>query len=174
MMRHGVTSMEPFDLEELLVQARQIGSAVRRAYRDVTGEDLDIESAVRHYPVIALGAAVGAGTLAGWWLGRRGHSQPQLPPPPPEPARGILDSIESTLPGAIDRVRGRLPEIVVSDAVKARAKLWMTSVFEDHVLQNLDAAVEKTDTRLSNIFRKATERLEPGHDVHLDDPNETP
>src|SRR5437868_8532970 len=82
--------MDSDDIEEIFSQAGRLLKFLDTTFRDVTGEDLDLESAVRHYPLVALGLAAGAGALGGWFLGRR--SRLQLPPPAPEPKRP-LDSL---------------------------------------------------------------------------------
>jgi hypothetical protein len=161
--------MESKDLDELLGQARAAGGALKTLYEDVTGEELDLESAVRHYPLLALGVAAGLGAAAGWWLGRK--SQLQLPPPPPEqPKRRALEYVEEVLPGTVERVRARLPEIVLSDAAKAKAKTWLGSVVDRQLQQGVDRWAESADQRLGTFFRRATERLDREEEVRLEDP----
>jgi len=125
--------MDSNDLDDLLRQLRSAAGTIRTLYRDLTDEDLDVESAMRHYPLLALGLAAGAGAAAGWWLGRK--RQPELPPPPPEPApKRPLEYVEELLPGAVDRVRARLPEVVLSDAAKTRARAWLGNIVEHQPL----------------------------------------
>jgi hypothetical protein len=166
--------MDSDELDELLAGARQLGRIFREIYRDVTGDEPDLESAVRHYPLLALGAAAGAGVAAGWWFGRK--SRRQLPPPAETPTSlPLSQSIEylgETFPGAIERVREKLPEITVSDEVKARARAWVDTVLERELRQNVDSLADTMDARLSTFFRKAIERLGPEDDVQLDEPDE--
>src|SRR5947209_13990446 len=119
--------MESKDLEEFLAQARVAGGMLKSLYEDLSGEELDVESAVRHYPLLALGLAAGLGAAAGWWLGRK--NRPQLPPPEPQKFRA-LEFVEETLPDAVERVRARLPEVVLSDAAKAKARTWLTNIVD--------------------------------------------
>ena len=69
--------MQGDEFDDLLRQARHVGKILTAVYKEVTGEELDLEQAVRHYPLVALGLAAGAGALAGWWIGR--GSAKQLP-----------------------------------------------------------------------------------------------
>ena len=85
--------MQSDDIEELFSQAGHFLKLLRRAFEDVTGEDLDIETAIRHYPLVAVGLAAGAGMLGGWTLARR--SKPQLPPPKPRLSFDSLRDIRS-------------------------------------------------------------------------------
>lgn len=165
--------MESKDLDELLRQLRTAAGTVRSLYTDLTGEELDVEGAVRHYPVLVLGLAAGAGAAAGWWLGRK--SRPEPPPPPlPEPTRKRpLEFVEEVLPGAVERVRSRLPEVVLSDATRAKAKVWLDNIVEHQLQQGADRWAENADSRLGAFFRRATERVDPEEDVRLEDPHET-
>jgi hypothetical protein len=162
--------MDSKELDELLAHLRSAGGVFKTLYLELTGEeDLDIESAARHYPLIALGLAAGLGVAAGWWLGRQ--SAPALPPPPPEPpAKRTRDLFEEFLPGAVDRVRARLPEVVVSDAAKARVGVWLGNVVERQFQQGADRWAERTDSRLGAFFRRATEPLDSEEEVRLEDP----
>jgi hypothetical protein len=161
--------MESKDLEQLLEQARAAAGLLKGLYTELTGEELDVESAVRHYPLIGLGLAAGAGMAAGWWLGRR--SRPPAPPALPEsPAHRALDLVEEVLPGAVERVRARLPEVVLSDAARERARTWLGNVMEQRLQQGIDRWAEGADIRLGTFFRRATERLDPEEEVRLDDP----
>lgn len=168
--------MEPIDFEELLAQARHTGAIIRTVYRDITGEDLDLESAVRHYPLIALSLAAGAGATGGWWFARKRQAQlpaPETPTraplPPAQPSRS-REYLEEMLPGAVERMRDALPEIYVSEELKARARGWLGNIVEEQLRQNVDTVVENVDTRLATFFRRTMQRFEPNEDIRLDDP----
>jgi|SRR5947209_1232774 len=162
--------MDSNDLDDLLRQLRSAAGTIRTLYRDLTDEDLDVESAMRHYPLLALGLAAGAGAAAGWWLGRK--RQPELPPPPPEPApKRPLEYVEELLPGAVDRVRARLPEVVLSDAAKTRARAWLGNIVEHQLQQGVDRWADGADTRLGSVFRRATQHVDKEVEVRLEDPD---
>ncbi len=173
--------MERDDLDALFGQVRHIGKVFGIVYKDVTGEDFDLEGAITHYPLLAIGIGAGAGILAGYWWGHR--SRPQLPPPAAERAalpgetgtsRSYLDAV---LPQAMDRVREVLPEIIVSDVVKAKARTWMDNIVDAQVRQNVDSLADTLDARIASFFRGALQRLDSDEDIHLDDPDssgETP
>src|SRR5437588_942758 len=81
--------MDSSDFDELIDQAKQIGKMLGDLFEEVTGDEFDLEGTIKHYPLIALGLGLGAGTIAGWWVGSR--RRPALPPPPqtlPPPAEG--------------------------------------------------------------------------------------
>ena len=170
--------MDTNSFDDLLAQGRQIAQAVARAYEEATGEELDLESSIRHYPLAALGAAVGVGALAGWWLGRRGA--PQLPPPPSAESTseastpGIFERVEHSLPDTVARVRESLPEITVSDEVKERVLTWAGALLEKQFQQNVDNLAETLDTRLSGFFRRGLKRYDAQPEIKLDDPEENP
>lgn len=167
--------MESDDFDAFFGQVRHIGQVFGTVYKDLTGEDFNLESAVRHYPLLALGLGAGAGALAGFWCGHR--SRPQLPPPAPERlaphehARSPFSYLEEAFPEAVDKVRDALPEIIVSDAVKARARTWMGNIVDSQIRQNVDTFTDSLDARIATFFRGAMQRLEPEEDVHLDDPD---
>ena len=165
--------MNSKDLDDLLAELRQAGRLFATLYKDLTGDEFDADSVVRHYPVAALGLAAGAGVAAGWWLGRR--NVPQLPPPPPaEPvSKRALDLVDDVLPGAVDRVRARLPEVVLSDETRARVKTWMGNIAEHQVQQGIDRWAEGAEVKLGSFFRRATERLDREEEVRLEDPEES-
>ncbi|MGH2443867.1 MAG: hypothetical protein ACRDFX_12000 [Chloroflexota bacterium] len=161
--------MASSDFDEVFGQARHILSIVTATYKDVTGEDLDLEGGIRHYPLLALGFAAGAGALAGYWYGRKSH--PQLPPPPPEPPiDATIQRLGDAIPDALNRVRDALPEITVPDEVKNRAKTWMESQFN----QSIDKVAENVDGKLSSWFGRAMQRTEPDEDTTLRDPEPEP
>src|SRR5437588_8982191 len=104
--------MEQRDFDELIDQIRVLGTSFARAYRDITGEELNIEGVIRHYPIVVVGVAAGAGAVGGWFFARRGRKQ--LPPVQPMPSP--LEYVERLLPEGLDRVRELLPEKLAEDA----------------------------------------------------------
>jgi hypothetical protein len=154
--------MDADDLEELFRQAGGLARALSRGYREVTGEELDLEGAIRHYPLLALGLAAGAGVIAGWWLGRR--EAQQLPPPKPavsaerpfNPLRelrarwtgqspmkpgdapaGPMEYLERILPESMETVRKVLPEVSREEAAEI-ATAWIDTVLQPRLKQGLD------------------------------------
>ena len=161
--------MESDDIEEIFSQAGRLLKFLDTTFRDVTGEDLDLESAVRHYPLVALGLAAAAGALGGWFLGRR--SQPQLPPPTPESKRPIdslrditsrfqlpqkpaeeappppgqeprhpMEYLEQLVPEGMERIRSILPDVTPDEAA-AVAREWMDTFMEPKLKQGLESVV---------------------------------
>lgn len=150
--------MNSGDWDEIIVQAGQAASIARTVFKDLTGEEFDLESGIRHYPLVALGLAAAAGAAGGWWFTR--GSRPQLPPPavaPPEP--GVFSEplafIEDVLPGALDRVRDALPEVSVPSEVRERALGWLNSVGEKQLRKNFGEFTESVDTKLSGLLKNA-------------------
>jgi hypothetical protein len=151
--------MDREEFDELLDSARQIGKVLSVVFNDVTGEDLDMESVVRHYPLVALGVAAGIGALGGWWVGRK--SRPQLPPPP---ARTGVDDV-------LDRVRRVLPEAVADDAA-AMARNWVDDL-EPRLKEGLETVVSNmSEGRFGAFLRGAMQRMDPGDEHRLEDPDE--
>src|SRR5947209_468928 len=74
------TNVASKDFDELFEQAGLIARALRDAYKDVSGEELDLEAALKNYPLLIIGTAIGTGALAGWWIAHR--RQPPEPSPP--------------------------------------------------------------------------------------------
>src|SRR5436305_289048 len=109
------------DYDDLFAQAGDIFKLLVPLFKDLTGEELDIESALRNYPWLILGAAAGAGLLAGIWIGRK---QAPAPPPPPAISSGPMAYLERLFPQGIERVRQALPEGVTDEAAAA-ARTWM-------------------------------------------------
>src|SRR5438270_9696 len=109
-------AMESNNFDDLFGQAGAIVRALRDTYREVTGEELDLESGLRNYPLLVIGLAAGVGVLGGWWIGRR-NSRAVLPPPtssptptpPPPPAlesegTDPLDFLERLFPVQVNKV----------------------------------------------------------------------
>jgi hypothetical protein len=138
--------MEP-DYDELFTHARHVATLLATLYRDVAGEELDLETAIKHYPLIAVGLAAGLGTLGGLWLGRK--LSPQLPPPS---RPGPLDRLEQYLPIPLDRVMDFIPETTI-EGVTDVAREWMGTVLEPRIK-------EVTDGPFGNLVRYAIERFE--------------
>jgi hypothetical protein len=173
--------MNSNEFDDLVAQAKQIGKVLATLYEDVTGEELDLEGAIRHYPLIALGLALGAGALGGLWITRRARSQ--LPPPPQPKSQldstfdslrslgarfrqrsertpgqepvGPLDYLEQLLPGGVDKVREFLPEVTPEEAT-AVAQEWLDSFVEPKLKQGLD----NLENRFGAFFRQQLQRLE--------------
>jgi hypothetical protein len=182
--------MESKDFDELLNQVREIGPFLRTLFRDVTGEDLDIESAVRHYPVLALGLAGGAGIVAGLWLGRK--QRPALPPPPKSDVDGFFDRVrdlgsrlktdgppgqpsnhplDRMLPDGLDRMRELLPD-AISEEITEAARTWVDGVLEPRLKEGLESlSANVSQTRFGSYVKQALQRLEEDHG--LEDPEES-
>jgi hypothetical protein len=184
--------MQSSDFDDLVEQAKQFGKVLSTLYEDVAGEELDLEGAIKHYPLVALGLALGAGAVAGWWIGRR--QAPALPPP--EPPRGTgrlsdlfkretpkpemrrdqpahpLDYLENLIPGGVDKVRDVLPD-VVSEEAAAMARNWVDTVLEPRLKQGLDTmAANISEGKFGAFFRRTMQRYEDREDHRLDDPEQ--
>lgn len=160
--------MEQRDFDELVNQARQIAKQLGAVYRDVTGEDLDLEGIVRHYPLIAVGIAAGAGALGGWLAARR--AQRRLPPPPSSHKHTPLEYIERLLPQGVERAREMLPD-VVSEEVAERAEAWVEEVLQPRLKEGVESVMANmSETRWGLYLRQTIERLESGEDRQLEDP----
>ncbi len=142
--------MQPSDFDDLLARFRQLSTVFGTIYRDITGEEFDLEGAVRHYPLVSLGLAAGTGLLAGVWIARR--PQAQLPPPPPPPTRPF-DYLEQLLPQPFERVRRVWPEMTGEDA-GAMARTWLESVLEPGLKDTMES------TKFGSFLRRTFERLD--------------
>jgi hypothetical protein len=190
--------MDSSDFDELIDQAKQIGKMLGELFEEVTGEELDLEGTIKHYPLIALGLGLGAGAIAGWWVGSR--HRPALPPPShtlPPPTEGTtglgrlgeffksssagegeaksnpLDMLENIFPSGVEKVRDVLPD-VVSEEAAAMAKNWVDTVLEPKLRQGIDnMATNVSESKLGSFFRQTLARYEETEDHQLDDP-ETP
>jgi hypothetical protein len=194
--------MESSEFDELLKQAKQILSQLKEAYREVAGEELDLEGAVKHYPLLALTLAAGVGAVGGWFVGRRMRPPPQplqLPPPKPQSrldrtwqsAREMgeklkerhdaapegspptpLDYLETLMPEKMEHVREILPEGTTED-MAARAREWMDTRVEPKLQQGLERAA---GSKLGVFVRETLQRLESRQngDTELPDHREEP
>lgn len=159
--------MDERDFDELLKQARQVAGYLAEAYRDVTGEEIDLDGIVRHYPLVAVGVAAGVGAIGGWLVARR--SQRRLPPPKMAPTP--LEYVERLVPEGIERVRDILPGLVADDAAE-RATAWMGEVLEPRLKESVDSVMANvSETRLGLFLRQTIERLDTGEDRQLEDPD---
>jgi hypothetical protein len=193
--------MDSSDFDELIDQAKQIGKMLGELFEEVTGEEFDLEGTIKHYPLIAIGLGLGAGAIAGWWVGSR--RRPTLPPPPhtlSPPMEGTtglgrlgelfksthsssagegeaksnpLDMLENLFPSGVEKVRDVLPD-VVSEEAAAMAKTWVDTVLEPKLRQGIDTmATNVSESKLGSFFRQTLARYEETEDHQLDDP-ETP
>ncbi|HZU14059.1 MAG TPA: hypothetical protein VFB58_14560 [Chloroflexota bacterium] len=149
------------DFDEIIRQAREVARHLAGVYRDITGEDLDFEGAVRHYPLVAAGAALGVGFLAGWSLSRRG-SRPALPPPPAPPQPDFLSE-------GIDRVREFLPNVMPEDAAE-NARVWVDEVLEPRLREGMENVVNVAEARFGQFLRQTMQRFDGQDDRELEDP----
>lgn len=192
--------MDSSDFDELIGQARQIGQVLTNLFEEITGEELDLEGTIKHYPLIALGLGVGAGALAGWWVGSK--RRPALPPPgaelpPDEQAAGGFgrlselfknltsgehatgtgqprDVLEHLFPSGVEKVRDVLPD-VVSEEAAAMAKTWVDNVLEPKLRQSIDSmATNVSESKLGAFVRQTLARYSESEDHHLDDPEAPP
>jgi hypothetical protein len=168
------------DFDDLIDQARQVGAVLAATYRDVTGEELDLESAVRHYPLMALGLALSAGAIGGWWLGRK--TAPRLPAPRPvadEVVDRVRDLASRLASGEqaqrtieyVERVRRALPDST-ADEVASAARTWLDDVVEPRLREGLESvARDVSETKLGIFLRDVLARYE-GEDRRLEDPDD--
>jgi hypothetical protein len=164
-------AMEQHDLDELLAYARQAGQILKTIFKDLTDEELELESAVRNYPILALAVAAGAGAAAGWWAANRRRGA--LPPPavsPDEPS-SPMSLLEQRFP-SVERIRKSIPESMTDDAA-ALAKNWMDNVLEPRLKQGVDSlSANMAESKWGSLFRQAMQRMDSGEDIQLDDPEE--
>jgi hypothetical protein len=181
------------EFDELYLQANRLSKILVSAYRDITGEDLDLEGIVRHYPLVALGLAAGAGALGGWWVARK--FQPQLPPPRPRSQLDTaLDSlrdigakfkaagqgapgdeatpweyVERLLPGALEALRKTFPDANIGQGASP-GKNWLDTVLEPELRAGLDNVVSNlSESKVGLYFRQRMRRLGKGKDTRLED-----
>lgn len=141
--------MQPSDFDDLIARFRQVTAVFGTIYQDITGEEFDLEGAVRHYPLVSLGLAAGTGLLAGVWIARR--PQAQLPPPPPPTPSNPFDYFEQLLPQPFERVRRALPDMTGEEA-GAIARNWLDSVIEPGLRDTIES------TKLGLFLRRTFER----------------
>lgn len=194
--------MDSSDFDELIGQARQIGKMLGDLFEEITGDELDLEGTIKHYPLVAIGVGIGAGALAGWWVGSRRHPQSAPPPaalpPDAEPTSGLArlgdlfknvqstvrgdgespnhprDVLENLFPAGAEKVRDVLPD-VVSEEAAAMAKTWVDTVLEPKLRQGIDTmATNVSESKLGSFFRQTLARYEESHDHELDDPEKPP
>ena len=178
--------MQSNEFDELYSQVSRLSKLLATAYRDVTGEDLDLEGVVRHYPLVALGVAAGAGALGGWWAARRFRKQ--LPPPAPrsqvEMTLESLRDFSSRWKAAGQRAPGQgsgmaweyLEQLLKSFPDKTKeegkpAKNWLDTVLEPKLKEGMDTFVSNLSrNKMGAYFRQQIQRLESGDDTRLEDP----
>ncbi len=194
--------MASSEFDDLIAQARQIGSTLGNLFEELTGEELDLESTIKHYPVVAVGLGIGIGAIAGWWVGSKRMAA--LPPPVQEPppvadtrsgsgwlgdlfSRGQesgdresgtsthpLDRLETMFPGGAEKVRDVLPDIVSEEAA-AMAKSWVDTVLEPKLRQGIDSmAANVSESKLGTFFKQRLAALDDTEDHKLDDPEPPP
>ncbi|MDQ2742744.1 MAG: DUF883 C-terminal domain-containing protein [Chloroflexota bacterium] len=152
--------MEPSSFDDLLAGWRQFSDILSTVYKDITGENLDLESAVRHYPLLTLGAAAGVGFVAGQFLARR--SQTRLPESPPPRQPELLPQFPAA---PLERLRELLPEWNAEEA-EAQARAWIDTVVEPRLRETFD------NSRLGAFFRRTIEGQGREHDAT--EPEEEP
>jgi len=151
-------------------QSRQIAQSLATLFEDLTGEELDVNSTIKHYPLVAAGIAAGAGLAAGLWIGRK--SAPQLPPPKAPPYSNPLEYLDQVLPDSLKKVRDFLPESVTDDA-SLMARTWMEGVLEPKIKQGLDSVAHSvTESKIGVFLKEAYEHMEQSEDTRLEDPPE--
>lgn len=194
--------MDTSDFDDLIGQAKQIGKMLGDLFEEVTGDEFDLEGTIKHYPIVAIGLGLGAGAIAGWWVGSR--RRPALPLPEPtllpesesgsgfgrlgDLFKGIQSSakgmgegtshprnvLDSIFPSGIEKVRDVLPD-VVSEEAAAMAKTWVDAVLEPKLRQGIDSmATNVAESKLGSFFRQTIARYEETGDHHLDDPETSP
>lgn len=170
--------MNDHEFDELFKQAQQIGRHLAGVYRDVTGEDLDLDSAVRHYPLFAVGFAAGAGVLGGYWLGRRNAKQ--LPPPPQTGSLDRLRELNERRKEAADRgaplspldfVEHLLPPGMELEDAAQSAREWAGKQLEPRLRESVESVLENmSDFHFGSFLRQTIRRVDQGDDKQLDDP----
>jgi hypothetical protein len=194
--------MDSSDFDELIGQAKQIGKMLGDLFEEITGDEFDLEGTIKHYPLIAVGVGLGAGAIAGWWVGNK--RRPALPPPqvalPPESEasggfgrlgelfKGMQnatkgdgegmnqprDVLEHLFPSGVEKVRDVLPD-VVSEEAAAMAKTWVDTVLEPKLRQGIDSiATNVSESKFGSFFRQTLARFEETEDHQLDDPEAPP
>lgn len=190
--------MDSGDFEDLIGQAKQIGTMLGDLFEDITGEEFDLEGTIKHYPLVAIGLGLGVGAIAGWWVGSRRRSAlpppSQVSPPSTEAASGFgrigevmkgiqsaaarggeatdhpRDVLEHLFPSGVEKVRDVLPD-VVSEEAAAMAKTWVDTVLEPKLRQGIDTVTTNvTEGKIGTFFRQTLARYEKSEDQHLEDP----
>lgn len=159
--------MQQDDFDQIFGQVQQVTRVFVGLYRETTGEDLDLDGIVRHYPLLAVGVVAGAAAVGGFLAGRR--SVKQLPPPRQE-LPNPFEYVERLLPDGIEKVRELLPEAIADEAA-ATARTWVDEVLEPRLKEGVDAVVANVaETRFGSFLKQTIERLEHGEDTQLEDP----
>lgn len=156
--------MDTGEFDELFESATTVLRAIRNVYGEVVGEEFDLESALKNYPLLLLGVAAGAGFLGGWWAARR--RGPKALPGPAAAGTAPLDVLERLFPAQVGKLRAVLPEGAADEAANA-AKQWVDSVIEPRLKERLDAA---SGSRFGLFVRDTFQRFDRGEDRTLDDP----
>lgn len=171
--------MNEHEFDELFKQVQHIGRHLAGVYRDVTGEDLDIESAIRHYPLFAVGLVAGAGLLGGYWLGRR--NQKQLPPPKQNGSLDRLRELNERRKEAADRgeslspldfVEHLLPPGMELEDAAQSARNWAGKQLEPRLREGMESVLESmSDFRFGSFLRQTIRRADQSEDQQLEDPD---
>jgi hypothetical protein len=187
--------MESNDFDEFVVHARRVFTQLRETYKEVVGEELDLEAAIRHYPLVAVTVALGVGALGGWWVGRKLRPEPQaLPPPRSVPAPSPQSRLDRTIrsahdlseklkerrndapegspPRALDYLGAMLPEGAAEEAA-ARAREWADTRLEPALQKGLERAAS---SKFGAMVRESLHRLEKTQsgDTEQSDPADEP
>lgn len=171
--------MNEHEFDDLFTQARQVGRQLAGVYRDVTGEDLDIESAIRHYPLFAVGLVAGAGVLGGYWLGRRNAKQ--LPPPKQQGSLDRLRELNERRKEASDRgeqlspldfVEHLLPPGMELEDAAQSARDWAGKQLEPRLREGVESVLENmSDFRFGSFLRQTIRRVDQSEDKQIEDPD---
>jgi hypothetical protein len=168
--------MEQRDFDELIAYARQAGQLLKTVFKDLADEELDLESAVRSYPILALTLAAGAGAAAGWWAAHRRRAV--LPPPPPESGSDqttqttkTASYLEQRFPN-VERLRKAIPDSMKDDAA-TMARNWMDSLLEPKIRQGVDnLSANVAESKWATLIKQAVQKMDSGEDIQLEDPEE--
>jgi hypothetical protein len=168
MMKNREETMDKNGFEELFGQAGEVVRALRSVYSEVTGEELDLESALKNYPLIVIGVVAGAGFFGGWLIGRRNAAAALPPPPATQPSEPVspLDLLGRVFPTQVNKVREVLPEGLADEAATA-ARHWVDGVLEPMLKDGLNST---SNSRFGAFVRETVRRSMQSEDRTLDDP----
>jgi hypothetical protein len=130
--------MENLDFADLFSQAKQFNEHFAGVFKEVTGEDFDLETAVKHYPLVSLGLAAAVGVLGGWWVASK--QRKSLPPAETHIAeRGgtFFERVERIFPGGVESFRRSVPEVPTEKTAAVLAG-WMDQVVEPRLKKGLE------------------------------------